>query len=354
MLLLQAGNGRRSFILLIALGYKFFKEKEDGTFEIIRVIEVREVKKEVGIQFESDGFTKRMPYDWLKSYTPLEPYGLVMFNIVSVYDEPTDSSSDDVMITATRLIDIKLGDYNPFIICRQSINDFFADFLNPMGNSNLCGISVNRDNCPTNIPFGALLTADEIKVSNMVAVYRDDTIESILRCVPQKRYNEVLSKLYMEHCKASVSSNPFATRSDGWCKTLQDLLEDNNFISDFNYMSGATGVAFDLKNYLLPVSDKLPGCYQLDKAALVFFNSVFKVNAVNTRVVKWDYSIDLGEFNNDKYTFLRDSTDTLYMVVYLTKGEYLESELEKQAQELSLSEELRLTYYNKYKNQGGK
>ena len=38
----------------------------------------------------------------------------------------------------------------------------------------------------------------------------------------------------------------------------------------------------------------------------------------------------------------------LYIVVYLVDGEYLESELEKEAKNLSISDKLRLSYYNKY------
>lgn len=328
------------------LGYKFFKEGKNG-FEVIRVKKVKDNDKIKCINLDN-GNTITINLDQLKEYTPLEPYGVLSVNIVEVAGEK------DVVLILYKLLELKImGMNSPYAICRQSINDFFADLIynNPEEN-NMVGISCSRDNCPANIDFNQLATCDNILESNIVYLYRDDTLNSILQVIPLlSKIDNVLDNLYSTYCKSNNILDIYIKGKykfkDGWCGDLKTLLRENNFMADFNSMCDITEVDFDIKNYL---NTRESGVQELTYPALLFFDEVFKVNAIETRVIKYNYNIDLSKFNNTNYVFLRDNTGDVYLVVYLVDGEFLEKELEDKINKLDITERLQLTYFDKYSN----
>lgn len=328
------------------LGYKFFKENDNGSFDVVRVSRAYrnnnvDVLKEDGTKLEN------ISYTYLQEYTPLEPIGIVSLNVVGI-NINKDDELQDVLIMAYKLIDIKLGNQAPFCICRQSVNDFFSDLLvNDPEKNNLVGVCVSIENCPTNINYQDLTACDRIVCSDIVNIYRDDTIDDILKCAPHKnRMDKVLASLYQEHCKHTTDKTAvLRTIDEGWCSTVKELLDTNNFMADFNQMLNITGIDFELANYL---NTRENGVKELAEPALLFFDEIFKVNAVETRVIEFNYGIDMSKFNNTNYVFLRDKLNKLYLVVYLASGEFLEEELKEREAKLDITEKLRLSYFDKY------
>ena len=101
---------------------------------------------------------------------------------------------EDVMVMAYKLLNLKLGDQAPYLICRQSVNDFFGDLLkqNPLKNS-MVGICCSQENCPTNVNFQALSACDEVGICDLVHIYKDDNLDTILQCEPNIKYmNNIL------------------------------------------------------------------------------------------------------------------------------------------------------------------
>lgn len=342
--------GKENLNLKKYLGYKIYKEQDDGSFDIKRIVNVYPATESFEVLNE-DGSKKNFKYDSFKEYTPLEPYGIIMFDILSM-NTGKNTSTKDVLISVYSLLDMKLNGRRaiPYMMCRQGIVDVF-NFLNCQNpeDNDLVGLCVTKDNCPAQIDYQDITACSDIDYSVSMSFYRDDDIETILQCIPQDRFNAVLNNLYISHCKSSSPLAIYNKTDKGWCRDLKTLMEINNFMVDFNTLCGTTGVDFNLKDYLLPV-DNQPDYMQLNSDALLFFDLTFKVNAVETRVVKYDYSINMGDFNNSNYTLLRDNQNNVYIVVYLVRGEYLEDELQKKADELSLSEKLRVAFYNKYIN----
>ena len=327
------------------LGYKFFKDLGDNKFEIIRVIRVYD-NSSFKVKFE-DGSTKTINAEWLAQYTPLEPNNVATFNIVLT------GMTFDVIVCIYKLFEIKINEAaaQPEIICRQGARDFFYDLCckgDPETENHYVGISVSRATCPANLDFLDLLGCDMVVDTKMVHFYREDTIKDVLDCIPQMEFNKVLEKLYTEHIESLKEFNPFLKdrdEHDGWCKSLEKLLMINNIDADINAMQNITGVDFELGKHLIQDND----IYKLDHPALIFFNYTFKVNAVDTRVIEYDNSVNLADFNNSNYTMIRDKKNKLFIIVYLVQGEYLEAELEAEMNKLSVTEKLGLTYINKYK-----
>ena len=323
------------------LGYKFFKEQEDGSFDIIRVISISEFNDDIKIMKEN-GDCKKVKFESIKGYTPLEPYGLATFTIVKVGERK------DTIVSLYKHLDIKLGNYEPYALCRQSVTDFFYNLISQKIDHDLVGVSVSRDNCPTNVPYHMIAACDDVILSEGVNLYLDDNVESLLKCVKLKRYDAVLAELYKEHCIATGNiSNTLRNKHHGWCKDLQTLLNDNNFIVDLNMMDNVTSVDFPIEEVLVDGDN----CKSLNNDALQFLRDSFKVNAVKTIVIEYGYDIDLADFNNSNYVLLRDSLYKLYIISYVVDGEYIERDLETEAIKQDVTTKLRLSFFNKYKDE---
>ena len=327
------------------LGYKFYKEKDNGEIELIRVAKCNSNNNVVCID-QDTGTNIITNVEAMKEYTPLEPFGMISFNVVEIAD------TRDVVVMLYKYLDIKMRIQQPFAICRQSINDFFADYVfnNPEKN-NIVGVSCTIENCPANINFAELAACDKIIESDVVYIYRDDNLDNIQKYIPHLDFiNTTLKKLMVAHIRATKQPAEFKFYNnkkcvDGWCIDLDTLLRENNFLADLDSMCGVVTVDFNLSNYL---NTRETGVRELNYIALLFFDEVFKVNAVETRVTEYNHSINMAKFNNNNYVFIRDNTNTVYLVVYLVSGEFLEKELEEKARQVEELKLLHLSYFDKY------
>lgn len=346
-------NEAKTIDLSMFLGYKFFKMIDDETYELIRIISVKDKDHtRCTIMNEETKEKSKVDYEYLKSYTPLQPYGLIVFNILKL-DSGDKVSSKDIMITGYKLLDLKLklNNNEPYIICRQSVNDIFYQLIskNPEDNE-MVGFSVTRETCPTNIQMSTLTACSEVLDTQMIHVYKEDNIHTIIQCLDKSlKYNidTILKELHDEHCKA-INATPMAKLGKvihGWCSDLETLLITNNFMVDFNQMCEVTGFDVDLTDWMNQENEFI---WSLNNAARLFFSTVFKVNAVDTKVIKFDHSINMGDFQNENYVLVRDKNNIIWIIVYLSNGQYLEQELIDEINKLDVTTKLQLAYFNKY------
>ena len=331
------------------LGYKFFKEVEEDKFDVIRITKIHSMlENKINIQNEDTEEVRRnIDINTITDYTPLEPYGVVCFSIVRSKDESSPNGyMEDVIVSLYKLLDLKLGNNTPYAICRQGVTDFFHTMIASENVPFMAGVSVSIDTCPPNVPYQELTACDEVVDMKMVHFYRDDTLDDILNCIPLSRYDKVLETLYRQHCDTLVSSIvTFGKESHmGWCKNLKRLLIENNFMADFNTMCSITQVDFDLSDYIIENENG----DSLSRDVEVFLSKAFQVNIDHTMVIKYDYDIDLADFNHSNYILLKDKTNTLYIIVYMTDGKFFEKELEEEAMKLDVSDKFKLSFFNKY------
>lgn len=344
------------------VGIKLIKQKEDGELHTVRIINVPKPQKitkntpnpgEIKIyDYDLEKMVKVTP-DSLKEYSPLEPDGIVTFNVVKLKDA-TGNDVKDVLVTGTKFLNIKLfEDASPYVICRQSITDFFYNLLCNDESEQIVGISVNQDTCPANLEFNALLAADQVLYNDFINIYRTDVLDDIMSMVSESKYNDVLRSLFNKHIKHIKRPDlAFLNEHGGWCKDIRTLLNNNNFQVDLNQMLGITQVEFDLKDYM--INKELPGrkdeFYSVaDETLSLWLSYTFKLPKIKeASILLYDHDINLGDFNEHKYFLIRDNNDDLYLVVYTTDNEEFKFDLEAKAAELNFTEKLRLKYYNKY------
>lgn len=327
------------------LGLKLFKEDEKGNFKIVRVTSILP-KDRLKVMSEDTGkeVTQSKKSLSLLGYKILESIGVITFSIVKVHE------NEDVVVTLVRKNDIKLGLSVPCVICRQSVTDFFYNLLANVEDHGLVGVSVSERTCPTNINYSHLLACDDIVYSNMVNIYYDDTIDSILKCIPINKYNACLTTLFNKHIESSGNPTLKLKNEDkGWCKNIRDLLIMNNFWIDVDQAYQITDVDFKIDEHIIEKKDESGANYNsLAPDVMRFLSSTFQLNIVDTIVIKYYYDIDLAEYHNENYILLRDSTEKLYLVTYLVEGQYLEQDLVIAEEKKHLADSYRLKIYSKY------
>lgn len=335
------------------LGYKLFKELEDDTIDLVRIIDIFKNKNkdipELMIKNEGTGEIKKISGSELKGYTPLEPDGLITFNIVKIATGE-NTFVKDVIVTASKILNIKIGDTLPYAICRQNITDVFYNLLVKDEDDMIVGLSVNRDTCPANFDYGIMLACDEIIYTDSVNIYRTDILEDVLKMVKNVKFDSVLSSLYNKHIEYVQDPNlQFKKEHKGWVKDLKTLLKENNFQEDINQMLGITSINPIIENHSvvkqLPDGEKYTS---LSDAMINWLSSIFKINIDNITVIEYGHDINLAEFNNARYFIFRDGVNKLYLAVYTTNGEYHETDLEAKSNEKDFSDEFRINFYNKY------
>ena len=327
------------------LGNKLFKTKDNGEYEVIRIVKIYNPEK-VGVMYDDGTILKKTIKELAEDgFTILESIGVITFSIVEI------GKNKDVVITLLKRVDAMMGMNVPCVVCRQSITDFFYSILATQYDHGMVGVSVSDKTCPTNIEYAQTLACDNIIFSHMVNIYYDDTIDSILQCVNQVKFNDVLRNLYDIHVEASGDPKLKLRDSDkGWCKTLKLLLVQNNFWIDVDQAFEITDVDFDLDNYIIEKKDEGDKSYQsLVSEALLFFSSTFQLNIVDSIIIEYDYDVDLSEYRNENYVLIRDSKEKLYLMVYLIEGSYIEQDLYLKKEKENLGRSLGLKIYNKYK-----
>lgn len=338
------------------VGYKLFKELEDGTIDLIRITKVPKSgfsePTEIYIKNEGTGETKKVKVESLKDYTPLEPDGIMTFNIVSILNQATKEEIKDVVVTASKILNIKIGDTLPYAVCRQNITDIFYNLLVKTEEDMLVGLSINRDNCPGNFDYGLMLACDSIDYTDSINFYRTDILDDILSMVKVSKFDTVLETLFIRHMKfVNDPAIQFRKEDKGWCKNLKTLLKENNFQEDVNQMLGITGIETVIDKYT--VKKTLPNDEEytsLDPDFSDWLCSIFKINIADITVIEYNHDINLAEFNNARYLLLRDGSNKLYLAVYTLAGEYHESDLEARLKKKDFSTEFRINFYNKYNN----
>lgn len=340
------------------IGYKFFKKFDDDTVEIIRLIRAKSYKDPTSIPAnviirKENGSEEKIRSDELKEYIPLEPDGVIMISIVEM-SATDDSKFKDIIITGIKFLNMRMGDSVPFVVCRQNIVDIYNNLVVRTEDDYIYGCSINQNSCPSNYDFRVFLQCDKVIDTISINIYRNDTLDDILSLINTTKYDEILAEnkktfINNETGIKNVTKAIFGKSYKGWCKTLEQLLLENNFFSDINEMFGIIDVDFNLKDFI--IIRKLPNgeeYYSVNDEMIWWLSGLYNAPIKEITVLEYNHDINLGDFNNSRYFFIRDNNKILYMLVYTINGEIKEADLIEKVNEMTFSDKLKLSFYNKY------
>lgn len=279
--------------------FKYFDDKEEPF--VLRVKSVDETKHTVKCIFP-DGHVGSIPAaEFLSDYKFLRPDGILSVCTVSVQGE------SDVMVVLG-----KPNDNNEsMVVCRQGVFDFFANNIRKTDMDDFyVGISVSKKTCPANINFTDVLACDKIDTSRFMYVYLDDTLDVILSLFNQKKFDSILA--IMADKRTFINGH----HTVGYCKTLKELLMNNNFMYDFRQM-------FDIMDLPFAIDEDSEG---LSVENILFMEQELKVNIMETYLIRYTREIDLRTIKR-KYKLVSSAIDQfnkVYIVGYdVADGDYV-------------------------------
>ena len=336
------------------LGYKIFKETDDELllYRIIKIKHHNENSYDITLKDLNTDEVKEVRSEELKDFVPLQPDGYLTFNVVHILDGK-GGVLQDVVVTASKILNLKVGDTVPYAVCRQSVTDIFYNLLCRSEDDMIVGLAVNQEDCPSNFDFREILACDGIDKSQDVNIYRTDTLfEDVMPMIKTNMINKVLENNFNKHAKATGDSKVLFKQEDrGWCKNINLLLKENNFQSDIDQMFGITAVTFDMSEEIIkkPLPGKEGEEYDsINDDLRNWLSSVYRVNIKDISIIEYGYDVDLADFNNSRYFLIRDNTNTLYLLVYTVGSEELEIDLTNKAMEPDFTTKYALEFYNKY------
>ena len=336
------------------MGCKYYKQKEDGEYEILRVINIKGT--DTCVCLIDDKEEKLInPADILSVYTKLIPDGIISFAIVSTRVNPTDARyTDDVIVTVTTSNSIETKQNVPDIICRQNIVDIFYAMYSGKEDTEVVGTCLTRNEIPSNLPIEMITHFDKMEYIVTYNTYITDTVFDFLKFMKGKRlrrFDTVLSNGLEAYMKKKGIPDMGQSSVKGHCRDLETLLRNNNFEYDMDQVYSITPIKLDVSENLITNKFANGDEYQSLNSELVnIFSKVFKMKISKTIVLKYWHDIDLSEFHENEVFLVRDITNSVYVVRYTTEGKYIESELEIAAVQQAM-ENIRIV--NKYGSKKG-
>lgn len=342
------------------IGVKLVKYNEDESIHMLRIIGMRkpykitEVTKDPSEIMVYDYDTKekrKVNVSELSEYHPIEPDGIFCASVVNMF---TDGKTvNDVIVTVTKYLNIKLKITNvPFAVCRQNITDVFYNLLISDESQMIVGLAVNQNNCPTNFDYSMMFSCNQVIYSDFINFYRNDTLEDIYPMLKMNKYDDVLRESYTRHINfVKKPQLAFKSEDGGWCRDLKTLLKENNFQSDINEMLDIAQVDFNVSDYLEEKELSNGSKYSAAREDFRLWLSLnYKTSIKEAIFVEYDHDINLAEYNNATYLFIRDNTGKLYFVVYTVEGKFFEADLIEKSKEMDFSTKFKMDFYNKYNN----
>lgn len=204
-------------------------------------------------------------------FVKLKPDGMMMFYIVRDSDQ-----IKDVLVTLHPFDEKGQISTVPYAACRQDCVDIFrqAEKRTPVEGQIWAGCSISDKTCPAETSVLAFMNCEDFLYSRNVAVYLDDTLDSILEYIYTAKFDNILAAYKKKHKGDNLV---------GICTTLKELLEDKEFMLDFHYAFNITEVPF-------PILPK-----ETDHLLLSIVEQVKSIAVKQVYVTPYDKTIDLSE-----------------------------------------------------------
>ena len=295
----------------LLLGAKYYRYDENDNVEVVRVTKHNDVEARI---YNGKNFNKILINELEEKYIRLNPHAIVNFCNVRLKD-----GLDDVIVAVHKFSDLTSNEPTPYCVCRQNITDIFANQIQ-ISNKLYVGCCMSLETCPPDIDYRIMLACDGMNKCINVCAYMDDTLNDIISMVKTKEFNNTLEALFIDHVNAVIRSTPSLSPMkdrimkldsyDGYCKTLQLLLEQNNFMYDFYQ-------AFKI----IPIDEEVT--YNSEGAVsdniVNIISDIYEVNIVSTLCMEYWYDIDLEKIDNE-YVLIMDKNNKLFVIAYVSNG----------------------------------
>ena len=223
-----------------------------------------------------------------------------------------DEDVRDVYACVHRTDDMRNGVKEPVMILRQNIYSSSKNAFN-------AGMDIYVGECLANPKFDndeqfkSLLEFNTIDDTLSVALYVDDKFKDIKQFITghnARKFDEVLR---------TIKSNNTQSMLKGYCETLDQLFEENNFMFNYRMIFNIAQVDFPIE--LGNNTDK-DGVITSNSKQISRLEDLLRAYITDVKVLKYDKDIDISKIVSKTHIMISDETENIYLVSYIVKEAY--------------------------------
>ena len=290
------------------LGYKY-QIYEDGKLKVYRISSYKNIFTAIGIDVETKEKRLISKTDLSNKYVKLTADALM--NIM-VTDK--NEKNRDVYVCINACNRIK---HTPDIILRQQI---YSATKNQLGAGNIIYVgdcvsdSTDLSGSILGLTFNDYLEFNSIDYMASFAIYIDDTIDDIIMAIDPKtiKYTDMVLKSIKYEFE-----NPNIV---GYTESIKDLMVENNFITRFKELFNITHIDWPID--LGEESHNTDGDLILNNKQISNLQDIVRQYMKNVKAIKYAKDIDIMKIVSYHHIMISDSTDTIYLIVYESDGDY--------------------------------
>ena len=223
-----------------------------------------------------------------------------------------DEDVRDVYACVHRTDDMRNGIKEPVMILRQNIYSSSKNAFN-------AGMDIYVGECLANPKFDndeqfkSLLEFNTIDDTLSVALYVDDKFKDIKQFITghnARKFDEVLR---------TIKSNNTQSMLKGYCETLDQLFEENNFMFNYRMIFNIAQVDFPIE---LDNNTDKDGVITLNSKQISRLEDLLRAYITDVKVLKYDKDIDISKIVSKTHIMISDETENIYLVSYIVKEAY--------------------------------
>lgn len=290
------------------LGYRYqIYEGED--LKIYRTNRFKDYQSIVAIE-EKTGEEKIITKDDLRDkYVLITPDAFMNIMITDQVEKP------DIYICIHK--SNKTSNKNPDIILRQAIynESMCFDFTSGVI---YVGDCINASSMQPGCNMEMYMDFNEINFTSSIALYVDDTIDSIINTIAPKTYkklNEIFNKI-----KKEFENSPMGHMIKGCANNLKELMENTYFINKYRQEFNILQVDWPVD--LGPESYNPAGDIILNRKQRERLENELRKFIADIKVIKYDKDIDISRIVSRTHSMISDSNGIIYLIAYTVIGDY--------------------------------
>lgn len=269
---------------------------------VLRIIKIK--NETTYVLKDKDNNKVIMSNEQLNDCVLLEPDAFL--NIFSSTDE---QDLKDVYICINKSADLIANKQLPALVIRQCIYNNMKNMAASLQSSN----DIYLGDCFLNVEgtnIKEILEFEDINDSISLALYIDDSLDDIFDCIgtADKEINETLKYL------KENTDNLDGYNVVGLCETVRQLMEDNDFMTNFRYIFNITQVDFPIEIEDTVIED---GLVKINNKQKELICKVVGYELFNISVISYDKDIDISKVVSKSHIVIADSNNKIYLISYV-------------------------------------
>lgn len=281
----------------------------DDDLMIFRLVNIKSDDKFIVI--DKDNKRISMTEEELNKCVALSPDAVL--NVMSTSSTSTGEKLHDVYACVNRLEDMKNDNNKPVLILRQDTYSMSKNSFTRLGDYIYVGDCVTNINCADDDTFLSLLEYEKIDDTLSVALYADDKYKDIKQFIighNAKKFNETLCSIKISNTNEMVK---------GYCESLEELFEENNFMINYRAIFNITQVDFPI---ILDNNVSDDGVITLNNKQINRIEDILNCYITEVSALKYDKDIDISKIVEHTHIMISDVDENIYLVSYVVVAHY--------------------------------